>query len=126
MVALGSAAVRIAKVIHLKPSSDIIETLQKGSLFTDVLAEHWRQQLESYHIISFWEGIGDVSPFSALRLSRSPTFEPSRLYQSLKNHTTQRSWLWLEKMLRLTQKDRLCQRLVPLSGFPDTETILFD
>lgn len=64
LVALGSLAARIAQSIHLQPSSDIVETLKKGSLFTDVLAEHWRQQLESYLIISFWEGIGDVSLFS--------------------------------------------------------------
>ena len=62
LVALGSAAARIARSIHMQPSSDIIETLKKGSLFTDILAEHWRQQLESYSIVSFWEGIGDVSP----------------------------------------------------------------
>ena len=64
LVALGSVAARIAQSIHLQPSSDIVETLKKGSLFTDVLAEHWRQQLESYLIISFWESIGDVSCFS--------------------------------------------------------------
>ena len=63
LVALGSVAARIAQSIHLQPSSDIVETLKKGSLFTDVLAEHWRQQLESYLIISFWESIGDVSCF---------------------------------------------------------------
>ena len=62
LVALGSAAARIAQGLHLQASNDISETLKKGSLFTDVLAEHWRQQLESYQIVSFWEGIGDVSP----------------------------------------------------------------
>lgn len=61
LVALGSVATRIAKHIHLQPPNDIIETLKKGSLFTDVLTEHWRQQLESYKIVSFWEGIGDVN-----------------------------------------------------------------
>ena len=64
LVALGSVAARIAQSIHFQASSDIVETLKKGSLFTDVLAEHWRQQLESYDIISFWEGIADVSYFS--------------------------------------------------------------
>ena len=80
LVALGSAAARIAKSIHLQTSSDIIETLKKGSLFTDLLEEHWRQQLESYQIVSFWEGIGDVSHLFqqerfASRLSSSPTFQ---------------------------------------------------
>lgn len=44
----------------MQPPSDIIETLKSGSLFSDILEEHWRQQLLSYKIVSFWEGIGDV------------------------------------------------------------------
>ena len=62
LVALGSAAAGIAKRFHLQSHNDIIETLKKGSLFTDILGEHWRQQLESYQIVSFWEGIGGLSP----------------------------------------------------------------
>lgn len=64
LVALGSVAAGIAQSIRLQPSSDIVETLKKGSLFTDVLTEHSRHQLESYLIVSFWEGTGDVSCFS--------------------------------------------------------------
>lgn len=60
LVALGSVAAGIAQSIRLQPSSDIVETLKKGSLFTDVLTEHSRHQLESYLIVSFWEGTGDV------------------------------------------------------------------
>jgi hypothetical protein len=60
LVALGSAAARVAVKLHVQSSSDIIETLKIGSLFSDILQEHWRQQLLSYQIISFWEGIGDV------------------------------------------------------------------
>lgn len=61
LVALGSAAARVATKLHVQPSSDIVEALKSGSLFSDILQEHWRQQLLSYQIISFWEGIGDVS-----------------------------------------------------------------
>ena len=61
MVALGSATARVARAVRLQaPGSDIAETLESGSLFSDLLSEHWRQQLLSYHIVSFWEGIGDV------------------------------------------------------------------
>ena len=60
LVALGSAAARVATKLHLQPPSDIVETLKEGSMFSDILQEHWRQQLLSYQIISFWEGIGDV------------------------------------------------------------------
>ena len=61
MVALGSTTARVARAVHLQtPGSDIAETLESGSLFSDLLSEHWRQQLLSYRIGSFWEGIDDV------------------------------------------------------------------
>ena len=60
LVALGAAAARIASALHVQPSNDLIETLKKGSLFSDLLAEQWRHHLESYQLVSFWEGIGDV------------------------------------------------------------------
>ena len=60
LVALGAAAARIASALHMQPSNDLIETLKKGSLFSDLLAEQWRHHLESYQLVSFWEGIGDV------------------------------------------------------------------
>ena len=62
LVALGSAAARVASALHVQPSNDLIETIKSGSLFSDLLAEQWRHQLESYQIISFWEGIGDIVP----------------------------------------------------------------
>lgn len=62
LVALGSAAARVASTLHLQASNDIIETLKSGSLFTDLLGEQWRHQLESYQLVSFWEGIGNVVP----------------------------------------------------------------
>lgn len=60
LVALGAAAARIASALHVQASNDLIETLKKGSLFSDLLAEQWRHHLESYQLVSFWEGIGDV------------------------------------------------------------------
>ena len=60
LVALGATTARIASALHVQPSNDLIETLKKGSLFSDLLAEQWRHHLESYRLVSFWEGIGDV------------------------------------------------------------------
>ena len=68
LVALGAAAARIASALHVQPSNDLIETLKKGSLFSDLLAEQWRHHLESYQLVSFWEGIGDVGVYVVLFL----------------------------------------------------------
>lgn len=62
---LGTIAARIATALHLQPQNHIVETLKSGSLFTDLLKEHWRHQLESYQIVSFWEGLGSVVPKSS-------------------------------------------------------------
>jgi hypothetical protein len=64
LVALGAAAARVASKLHVQPSNDIIEVLKSGSMFSDILGEHWRQQLLNYNIVSFWEGVGDVSAFA--------------------------------------------------------------
>ena len=37
------------------PPSDLIRALSRGSLFADVLQEHWRNQLNLYKIVSFYE-----------------------------------------------------------------------
>ena len=55
-MALGSAAARVASALHLQSSND------SGSLFTDLLGEQWRHQLELYDLVSFWEGIGNIVP----------------------------------------------------------------
>ncbi len=65
LVGLGSAAAKVATALHLQSQNHIVETLKSGSLFSDLLKEHWRQQLESYQIVSFWEGIGNVVPKSS-------------------------------------------------------------
>ncbi|CZR62148.1 uncharacterized protein PAC_12045 [Phialocephala subalpina] len=58
-VKFGRACVKIAQSLPWKVSNDIMEALKKGSLFSDVLSEHWRHQLEQYQIVSFYEGIGN-------------------------------------------------------------------
>lgn len=61
LVLMGRIAARVAtKVLH-NPSKDVMEALGKGSLFSDTLQEGWRHQLNLYKIVTFYEGIGDVS-----------------------------------------------------------------
>jgi hypothetical protein len=59
-VKFGRACVSIAQSMPWKVPNDIMEALKKGSLFSDVLYENWRHQLEQYHFISFYEGLGTV------------------------------------------------------------------
>lgn len=61
LVSIGAIAVRIANSLGFRSSSAIVGALKHGSLFSDMLKEAWRHQLESYQIVSFWEGIGEVS-----------------------------------------------------------------
>ena len=84
LVALGTAAARIASALHLQPSNDLIETLKKGSLFSDLLAEQWRHHLESYQLVSFWEGIGDVGVYTDSLSSKliSARLSPRRVLHS--------------------------------------------
>jgi hypothetical protein len=65
-VKFGRACVKIAQSMPWKVSNDIMEALKKGSLFSDILCEHWRHQLEQYQIVSFYEGIGNVRPLPHL------------------------------------------------------------
>ena len=60
LVRFGTACVGIMRAFSTNPSNDIMQALQKGSLFSDILQENWKQQLSSYKIVTFYEGIGDV------------------------------------------------------------------
>ena len=64
LLSLGSACARIVTAISTNPSNDLMEVLRSGSLFSDVLQENWRHQLSSYKIVSFYEGLGEVSIYS--------------------------------------------------------------
>ena len=63
-VKFGRVCASIAQSIPTNASNDIMEALKKGSLFSDMLQENWRHQLERYHIVSFYEGIGNVRNLS--------------------------------------------------------------
>lgn len=59
-VSLGMACAKIARSLSFTTHSTLIEVLEQGSLFSDILSENFRHQLETYSILSCYEGIGDV------------------------------------------------------------------
>lgn len=59
-VNLGKACARVAQSLPGMQSTRIMDTLEHGSLFSDLLGEAFRHQLEHYQILSCYEGIGDV------------------------------------------------------------------
>ena len=61
LAGLASMAARVASTLHMQPENDVAEAIKNGSLYTDLLKEHWRHRLLDYDLVSFWEGIGNVS-----------------------------------------------------------------
>ena len=57
---LGKTCVRIVQSTPGRTSNDVMEALEKGSLFSDALQSQWRHQLRCYKIVTFYEGIGSV------------------------------------------------------------------
>lgn len=55
LLSLGDVAFKIAE------SLDILKTLKSNSIFSDMMSEHWRHQLEQYCIVSFWGAYDNVS-----------------------------------------------------------------
>lgn len=57
---LGERCARIVQSTPGKTSNDMLEALRKGSLFSDILQEQWRHQIDNYQFVTFYEGIGSV------------------------------------------------------------------
>ncbi|KAH8595401.1 hypothetical protein B0O99DRAFT_686824 [Bisporella sp. PMI_857] len=53
LVSLGKIASNIATTMGFQKGDDVMEVLKGGSIFSDIMHEHWRQQLFDYDIISF-------------------------------------------------------------------------
>ena len=66
LVALGKASIRIVRGLFRNPPNDIMQAVTHGSLYTDILQENWRHQLNLYKIVSFYEGIGSVRALQSL------------------------------------------------------------
>jgi hypothetical protein len=85
-VRFGKICAAIAQALPGNPSNDIMQALEKGTLFSDHLHEHFRQQLEQYQIVSFYEGIGNVGlppPWSILTDEESSYHETQPFLVSL-------------------------------------------
>ena len=44
---------KIATAVGFQKGDDVLETLKNGSIFSDIMQEHWGHQLLKYDIISF-------------------------------------------------------------------------
>lgn len=60
-IAFGKACVKIIQTVYGHASNDLMKAVEHGSLFSDVLKENWRHQLENYQIVSCYESIDEVN-----------------------------------------------------------------
>jgi hypothetical protein len=60
-VSLGGIVAKIATAVGFQKGDDVLETLKSGSIFSDIMQEHWRHYLLYYDIISFWGALDKVS-----------------------------------------------------------------
>lgn len=56
-VPLGKLAAKIARAVHREPTNDFLANLEKDNVFADDRIEMFRDQLDSYKVISFYEGV---------------------------------------------------------------------
>ena len=61
LVKLASVAARLASKVRMQPENDVPEAIRDGSLYTEILKEHWRQRLLDFDLISFYESDEKVS-----------------------------------------------------------------
>jgi hypothetical protein len=59
-VSFGKMCAKIVRRVHGNASNDLLEAVEGESLFSDILKENWRHQLEKYQIISCYETIDVV------------------------------------------------------------------
>lgn len=60
LVSIGSAAAKVTRWVDAQKDQHIEETLQAGSIFTEIHQHLFKNQLVDYPIISFWEAYGQV------------------------------------------------------------------
>jgi hypothetical protein len=61
LVSLGGVVAKIATAVGFQKGDNVLETLKNGSIFSEIMQEHWRHQLLKYNIISFWGALDKVS-----------------------------------------------------------------
>ncbi|KAI8721955.1 NACHT domain-containing protein [Fusarium sp. LHS14.1] len=62
LVNIGKIAAKIALELGFQRGDNILETLKSGSMFSDLMHEHWRHRLLQYPIVSFWGAFDTVVP----------------------------------------------------------------
>lgn len=61
LISLGAVVAKIATATGFQQGDDVLETLKKGSIFSDIMQDLWKEQLLRYDIISFWGAQDNVS-----------------------------------------------------------------
>lgn len=60
LVSLGGMVAKIATALGFQKGDDVLETLKSGSIFSEIMQQHWRHQLLKYDFISFWGAVDEV------------------------------------------------------------------
>jgi triacylglycerol esterase/lipase EstA (alpha/beta hydrolase family) len=60
LVSLGGMVAKIATALGFQKGDDVLETLKSGSIFSEIMQQHWRHQLLKYEFISFWGAVDEV------------------------------------------------------------------
>lgn len=69
LVALGGLVAKVARTAGFQEGDDVLETLKSGSIFAELMHEHWRHQLLEYDIVSFWGALDNVgAPLQSFKL----------------------------------------------------------
>ncbi|KAF7556979.1 hypothetical protein G7Z17_g1046 [Cylindrodendrum hubeiense] len=67
-VGLGSAAAKIATTLGFEKGDGVMETLQAGSIFSEVMQAAWRNQLPDYNVVSFWGAHDKMVPVESAKI----------------------------------------------------------
>ncbi|KAH8652856.1 hypothetical protein BGZ61DRAFT_374660, partial [Ilyonectria robusta] len=62
LVSFGKKCAAVVNFVTMSAPNDLMEAVTSGSLYSDILQEGWRHQLNNYRIVSFYEGIGNIVP----------------------------------------------------------------
>lgn len=60
LVRLGGMVAKIATALGFQKGDDVLETLKSGSIFSEIIQQHWRHQLLKYEFILFWGAVDEV------------------------------------------------------------------
>ncbi|KAE9363102.1 hypothetical protein N431DRAFT_139602 [Stipitochalara longipes BDJ] len=61
----GKICAKLVRQISGNEMVDLVQAVENGSLFSDILKENWRHQLENYQVISCYEVNSEVVPYDS-------------------------------------------------------------